>query len=83
MTWINACIKPLSLILINEAHARPVFAAVHCNCYFMPFVLYSQDLMGWTKDKSEVETVDLVLKLREKLVSKLERAAQLWLFLVL
>ena len=29
-----------------------------------------QDLVGWTKDKSEVEVVDLVLKLREKLVRK-------------
>lgn len=29
-----------------------------------------QDLLGWTKDKSEVEIVDLVLKLREKLVSE-------------
>lgn len=28
-----------------------------------------QDLLGWTKDKSEVEVVDLILKLREKLVS--------------
>ncbi|XP_015260242.1 PREDICTED: protein DENND6B [Cyprinodon variegatus] len=26
------------------------------------------DLLGWTKDKSEVEIVDLILKLREKLV---------------
>ncbi|XP_014857589.1 PREDICTED: protein DENND6B isoform X1 [Poecilia mexicana] len=26
------------------------------------------DLMGWTKDKSEVEIVDLILKLREKLI---------------
>ncbi|XP_076025266.1 protein DENND6B [Genypterus blacodes] len=30
-------------------------------------VLCDADLMGWTKDKSEVEIVDLVLKLREKL----------------
>lgn len=29
-----------------------------------------QDLVGWTKDKSEVEIVDLILKLREKLVSE-------------
>lgn len=29
----------------------------------------SQDLLGWTRDKSEVEIVDLVVKLREKLVS--------------
>lgn len=29
-----------------------------------------QDLLGWTKDKSEVEIVDLILKLREKLVSE-------------
>ncbi|XP_076578862.1 protein DENND6B isoform X1 [Chaetodon auriga] len=27
-----------------------------------------QDLLGWTKDKSEVEIVDLILKLREKLI---------------
>lgn len=27
-----------------------------------------QDLLGWTKDKSEVEIADLVLKLRDKLV---------------
>ncbi|MEQ2227086.1 Protein dennd6b, partial [Ilyodon furcidens] len=26
------------------------------------------DLLGWTKDKSEVEIVDLILKLREKLI---------------
>lgn len=34
-------------------------------------VLFSliQDLLTWTKDKSEVEIVDLILKLREKLVS--------------
>lgn len=32
-------------------------------------VLCPQDLIGWTKDKSEVEIVDLVLKLREKMVS--------------
>lgn len=30
-----------------------------------------QDPLGWTKDKSEVEIVDLVLKLREKLVGDL------------
>lgn len=29
-----------------------------------------QDLLTWTKDKSEVEIVDLILKLREKLVSE-------------
>lgn len=28
-----------------------------------------QDLLGWTRDKSEVEIVDLVLKIREKVVS--------------
>lgn len=28
--------------------------------------------MGWTRDKSEVEVVDLMLKLREKMVSKLK-----------
>lgn len=27
-----------------------------------------QDLLAWTKDKSEVEIADLVLKLRDKLV---------------
>jgi len=31
--------------------------------------LLIQDLLTWTKDKSEVEIVDLILKLREKLVS--------------
>ncbi|XP_010770617.1 protein DENND6B-like [Notothenia coriiceps] len=30
-------------------------------------VLCDADLVTWTKDKSEVETVDLILKLREKL----------------
>lgn len=28
-----------------------------------------QDLLGWTRDKSQVETVDLVLKIRERVVS--------------
>lgn len=31
-------------------------------------VICEADLLGWTKDKSEVEIVDLVLKLREKLM---------------
>uniref|UniRef100_A0A672GR88 UDENN domain-containing protein n=1 Tax=Salarias fasciatus TaxID=181472 RepID=A0A672GR88_SALFA len=31
-------------------------------------VICDADLLGWTKDKSEVEIVDLILKLREKLV---------------
>lgn len=31
-------------------------------------VVCDADLLGWTKDKSEVEIVDLVLKLREKLM---------------
>uniref|UniRef100_A0A672Z6J8 Uncharacterized protein n=1 Tax=Sphaeramia orbicularis TaxID=375764 RepID=A0A672Z6J8_9TELE len=31
-------------------------------------VICDADLLGWTKDKSEVEIVDLVLKLREKLI---------------
>lgn len=31
-------------------------------------VICESDLLGWTKDKSEVEIVDLVLKLREKLM---------------
>nr|XP_046235664.1 protein DENND6B isoform X1 [Scatophagus argus] len=35
-------------------------------------VICDADLLGWTKDKSEVEIVDLVLKLREKL-SKAQR----------
>uniref|UniRef100_A0A672Z6C7 UDENN domain-containing protein n=1 Tax=Sphaeramia orbicularis TaxID=375764 RepID=A0A672Z6C7_9TELE len=34
-------------------------------------VICDADLLGWTKDKSEVEIVDLVLKLREKLVRKM------------
>uniref|UniRef100_A0A3Q3J010 UDENN domain-containing protein n=1 Tax=Monopterus albus TaxID=43700 RepID=A0A3Q3J010_MONAL len=33
-------------------------------------VICDADLLGWTKDKSEVEIVDLILKLREKLVSE-------------
>uniref|UniRef100_A0A3Q3W730 UDENN domain-containing protein n=1 Tax=Mola mola TaxID=94237 RepID=A0A3Q3W730_MOLML len=33
-------------------------------------VISDADLLGWTKDMSEVEIVDLVLKLREKLVSE-------------
>ncbi|XP_074481080.1 protein DENND6B isoform X2 [Sebastes fasciatus] len=31
-------------------------------------VISDADLMSWTKDKSEVEIVDLILKLREKLI---------------
>ncbi|TSK13567.1 Protein DENND6B [Bagarius yarrelli] len=31
-------------------------------------VICDADLLSWTKDKSEVETVDLILKLREKLM---------------
>ncbi|XP_060885974.1 protein DENND6B [Labrus mixtus] len=31
-------------------------------------VICDADLLGWTKEKSEVEIVDLILKLREKLV---------------
>uniref|UniRef100_A0A7N8Y8M3 UDENN domain-containing protein n=1 Tax=Mastacembelus armatus TaxID=205130 RepID=A0A7N8Y8M3_9TELE len=31
-------------------------------------VICNADLLGWTKDKSEVEIVDLILKLREKLI---------------
>ncbi|XP_067110533.1 protein DENND6B isoform X1 [Osmerus mordax] len=31
-------------------------------------VICDADLLGWTKDKSEVEIVDLILKLREKLL---------------
>ncbi|XP_034382124.1 protein DENND6B isoform X2 [Cyclopterus lumpus] len=31
-------------------------------------VICDADLMSWTKDKSEVEIVDLILKLREKLI---------------
>ncbi|XP_042259460.1 protein DENND6B [Thunnus maccoyii] len=31
-------------------------------------VICDSDLLGWTKDKSEVEIVDLILKLREKLL---------------
>uniref|UniRef100_A0A671UDH8 DENN/MADD domain containing 6B n=1 Tax=Sparus aurata TaxID=8175 RepID=A0A671UDH8_SPAAU len=33
-------------------------------------VICDADLLGWTKDKSEVEIVDLILKLREKLVTR-------------
>lgn len=33
-------------------------------------LLCLQDLLGWAKDKSEVEIVDLILKLKEKLVRK-------------
>ncbi|GLD72135.1 protein DENND6B [Lates japonicus] len=36
--------------------------------------LHLEDLLSWTKDKSEVEIVDLILKLREKLI-KARRAA--------
>ncbi|XP_069580235.1 protein DENND6B isoform X3 [Brachyistius frenatus] len=35
------------------------------------------DLLGWTKDKSEVEIVDLILKLREKLVRARRQQLQL------
>uniref|UniRef100_A0A3P9ISI3 DENN/MADD domain containing 6B n=1 Tax=Oryzias latipes TaxID=8090 RepID=A0A3P9ISI3_ORYLA len=31
-------------------------------------VICDADLLGWTRDKSEVEIVDLILKLREKLI---------------
>uniref|UniRef100_A0A1A8NQL7 DENN/MADD domain containing 6B n=1 Tax=Nothobranchius rachovii TaxID=451742 RepID=A0A1A8NQL7_9TELE len=31
-------------------------------------VICDADLLGWTKDKSEVEIVDLILKLKEKLI---------------
>lgn len=40
---------------------------MYWNCFAAFYFL--QDLLSWTKDKSEVETVDLILKLREKLVS--------------
>lgn len=35
----------------------------------MTSLLFLQNIVAWMKDKSEVEIVDLVLKLREKLVS--------------
>ncbi|XP_067347180.1 protein DENND6B isoform X3 [Channa argus] len=34
-------------------------------------VICNADLLGWTKDKSEVEIVDLILKLREKLTMRI------------
>ncbi|XP_041832900.1 protein DENND6B isoform X3 [Melanotaenia boesemani] len=39
-------------------------------------VICDADLLGWTKDKSEVEIVDLILKLREKLSSEAAAAGQ-------
>ncbi|XP_069001554.1 protein DENND6B isoform X3 [Embiotoca jacksoni] len=40
-------------------------------------VICDADLLGWTKDKSEVEIVDLILKLREKLVRARRQQLQL------
>lgn len=43
--------------------------------FFLKGLLFLQNIRAWMKDKSEVEVVDLVLKLREKLVSW---CASLW-----
>ncbi|XP_056281409.1 protein DENND6B [Pseudoliparis swirei] len=40
-------------------------------------VICDADLVGWTRDKSEVELVDLILKLREKLVKARRQRLQL------
>ncbi|XP_049423165.1 protein DENND6B isoform X2 [Epinephelus fuscoguttatus] len=40
-------------------------------------VICDADLMSWTKDKSEVEIVDLILKLREKLIKARRQQLQL------
>ncbi|XP_025755654.1 protein DENND6B isoform X1 [Oreochromis niloticus] len=40
-------------------------------------VICDADLLGWTKDKSEVEIVDLILKLREKLIKARRQQLQL------
>ncbi|XP_031587422.2 protein DENND6B isoform X2 [Oreochromis aureus] len=40
-------------------------------------VICDADLLGWTKDKSEVEVVDLILKLREKLIKARRQQLQL------
>ncbi|XP_028306138.1 protein DENND6B [Gouania willdenowi] len=39
-------------------------------------ILCDADLLGWTQDKSEVEIVDLILKLREKLVKARKQQLQ-------
>lgn len=39
-------------------------------------VICDADLMGWTKDKSEVEIVDVILKLREKLTKAHQQQLQ-------
>ncbi|XP_055017109.1 protein DENND6B [Boleophthalmus pectinirostris] len=39
-------------------------------------VICDADLMGWTKDKSEVEIVDVVLKLREKMTKARQQQLQ-------
>lgn len=39
-------------------------------------VICDADLMGWTKDKSEVEIVDVILKLREKLTKARQQQLQ-------
>lgn len=39
-----------------------------CILLHLSLILLLQNIVAWMKDKSEVEIVDLVLKLREKLV---------------
>lgn len=38
------------------------------EAFLLSGLLFLQNIRAWMKDKSEVEVVDLVLKLREKLV---------------
>lgn len=42
-----------------------------CDMTFVTFltVCFQQDLLHWVQDKKEVEVVDLILKIRNKLVS--------------
>lgn len=47
------------------------WVAIVCDVLWLTWTLWLlQDLLAWTKDKSEVEIVDLLLKLRDKLVRR-------------
>lgn len=41
----------------------------HAPSLLLPLLCTLQDLLLWTRDKEEVEVVDLVLRLKDKLVS--------------
>lgn len=63
-TWRSSAMPwvPLPLTVTTVTSASELWP--WC-CFSSP----RQDLLLWTADKSEVEVVDLILKLREKLVS--------------